>query len=661
MSSFDVFAVTYEINKVLPASIENIYQIDPTTILLNMRQPSKAPSNLLIKSGRCIHLTTYSVKKPTTPSKFCMTLRKYLRNGLVNEIKQHEFERIISILIKTKHGIFKLIVECFAKGNIILVNSQNAIVLALTYRKMKDRNILAGKSFRQAPPSGLNPFRLSKQDLWQLREQGDIEVVNGLVNLLSIGGIYAEEILLTAHVDKKVSCRKLSDQQIGKIHGAVEKLLWKLEKGKFEPHILLDEEGKWMEVLPFPLAIYQGLRLKPYKTFNEAADDYFTRITAEKAVKKETSKVEEALARYKRILEHQQKQLKTLQASVKTNQAIGDLLYTRLNELQMLIQNILHEKRLGKDWKQISAEYAEMKNRGISPATLFESTSPMQRIITVKINETIIPLTFNLSVQENATRYYKKAKKARRKLEGLSDAMKETESKIRELKEKIIQVVEELPKPKKKREKAWYEKFRWFHSSEGLLVIGGKDAASNELIIKRYTEPKDLVFHADLPGAPIAVIKTGGKKPLELTLQEAAQFAASYSRAWREGLGSADVYWVNPDQVSKEAPSGQYLGKGMFMIRGQRSFVHNVPLQLAIGVKKVNEHWIAIGGPASAIKVQTYLYVEIGPGEQPSGRLAKQIKSRLARKSPEALSKEISAIPTEEIQNVIPAGKGALT
>lgn len=661
MSSFDIFTVSYEINKVLPASIENIYQTDPTTILLNMRQPGKAPSNLLIESGRCIHLTTYAVKKPITPSQFCMTLRKYLNDGLINEIQQHEFERIISLVVKTKHGVFQLIAECFGKGNIILVNPQNTIIVALTYRRMRDRNILAGESFQQAPPSGLNPLKITEQDLLQIREQGELEVVKGLVNLLSIGGIYAEEILLTAQVDKKVPCSQLSDQQIGKIYGAVKKLLWKLEKGKFEPHIVIDKEGKWIDVLPFPLAIYPELRLKPYKTFNEAADDYFAKITAEKAVKTVTLKVEEEIARYKRILEDQQKQLKALQAGIKTDQAIGDLIYTHLNELQMLLQNIANEKRLGKDWKQISTEYAEMKNRGLSPATLFESISPTQRIISVKIDETIIPLTFTLSIQENAARYYIKAKKAKRKLEGLINSIKETESKIRELTEKIIQVVEEIPKPKKKREKAWYEKFHWFQSSEDLLVIGGKDATSNELIIKRHTEPQDIVFHADLPGAPIVVIKTEGKKPLESTLQEAAQFAASYSRAWHEGLGSADVYWVKPDQVSKEAPSGQYLKKGMFMIRGQRNFISNIPLRLAIGVKKVNEHWIVIGGPSPAIKVQTDIYVEIAPGEQPSGRLAKQIKSRLASKSPKALTKEISAIPTEEIQNFIPVGKGELT
>lgn len=661
MSSFDIFAVTYELNKVLPAFIENIYQIDPTTILLSIRQPSKAPSNLLIESGRCVRLTTYAVKKPITPSKFCMTLRKYLNDGLINEIKQHEFERIISLSVKTKHGVFKLIAECFGKGNIILVNPQNTIVLALTYRKMRDRNILIGEPFRQAPPSGLNPLKITEQDLLQLREQGEIEVVVGLVNLISIGGIYAEEILLTAQVNKKVSCNKLTDQEISKIYRAVKKLLWKLEKGKLEPHIVMDKEGAWIDVIPFPLAIYRGLRLKPYKTFNEAADDYFAKITAEKIVKTVTLKVEEEIARYKRMLEHQQKQLKALQADAETYQAIGDLLYTHLNELQMLLQNIVHEKRLGKDWKQISTEYTEMKNRGISPATLFESISPMQRIINVKINETIVPLSLTLSIQKNAARYYTKAKKAKRKLEGISDAIKETELKLKELTEKIVQVVEEIPKLKKKREKAWYEKFRWFQSSEGFLVIGGKDATSNELMIKRYTEPQDIVFHADLPGAPMVVIKTGGKKPLESSLQEAAQFAASYSRAWHEGLGSADVYWVKPDQVSKEAPSGQYLKKGMFMIRGQRNYVRNVPLQLAIGVKKVDGRWIVIGGPSSAIKVQTDVYVEIVPGERPSGRLAKQIKLRLACASPKAVSKEISAIPIEEIQNVIPVGKGDLT
>lgn len=36
------------------------------------------------------------------------------------------------------------------------------------------------------------------------------------------------------------------------------------------------------------------------------------------------------------------------------------------------------------------------------------------------------------------------------------------------------------------RKSAWYERFNWFISSENYLVISGRDAQQNELIVKRY-------------------------------------------------------------------------------------------------------------------------------------------------------------------------------
>lgn len=38
----------------------------------------------------------------------------------------------------------------------------------------------------------------------------------------------------------------------------------------------------------------------------------------------------------------------------------------------------------------------------------------------------------------------------------------------------------------------WFEKFNWFISSENYLVISGRDAQQNEMIVKRYMSKGDL-------------------------------------------------------------------------------------------------------------------------------------------------------------------------
>ncbi len=245
-------------------------------------------------------------------------------------------------------------------------------------------------------------------------------------------------------------------------------------------------------------------------------------------------------------------------------------------------------------------------------------------------------------------------------MEGVEKALLETENKIKRLKERSVEQLKAPELPPKRRRRAWYEKFLWFHSSDGFLVIGGRDATANEILIKKHMEPHDKVFHADIHGAPFVLVKTDGKVPPERTLKEAAQLAASYSRAWKEMLGSADVYWISSQQVSKSPPSGQYLEKGAFIISGQKNYVRNVPLRVAVGIQMEGENLMVIGGPAEAIAKQTNVYVEVIPGEKSSGELAKQIRRKLAEKAPEAMQKQIFEIALEEIQRFIPSGRGSI-
>jgi hypothetical protein len=192
------------------------------------------------------------------------------------------------------------------------------------------------------------------------------------------------------------------------------------------------------------------------------------------------------------------------------------------------------------------------------------------------------------------------------------------------------------------------------------LVVGGKDATTNEILIKKHTETDDLVFHPDLQGAPFVVIKTLGKTPSEKTLFEAAQFAASHSKAWREGLTSLDVYWVKPEQVSKHPPSGEYLTKGAFMIRGTKEYLRKTPLEIAIGVINKDDEPNLIGGPPSAITSKSEKYVIIAPGKKPSKKIAEKVKSILMSKASKQLAVKIEKMSISEIQKFIPAGKSSI-
>jgi len=661
MTSFDVAAVTHEINELVKgAHVAKIYQIGTQTLLLKLRRPNQPRLQLLIEAGKRLHLTSYAHETPKKPSAFCMSLRKYLNNGVVKEVRQHEFERITITEISTRQGDFQLVSELFGGGNVILVDPEGKILQAMTYKRMRDRNILRGEIFQHPPARGRNPLKLSPQDFLEIKKLGETEIVRALTKFLSISGTYAEEILLRAEVDKKTEGSSLTEQELDSIFNQLQKLLSFIDSGTMEPRIVSDEKNVWIDVTPVSLKKYNQFDQKEYENFNSALDDYYTKITDVERGKENTKEVESEVARHRRILQKQQKALETLKEPIIKNKTIGDLIYLHFGDLQSLLQKIMEKKRSGKSWEEIISIIEEGKRAKLLPDGYFHSLEPANQVLHVSLENKVFSINLRHSIQANADKYYSRSKKAEKKLRGAEKKMQESITKIEEAKKQVTLVKATQRPIAKRRKKEWFEKFRWFHSSDGFLVIGGRDATTNEILIKKHMEPHDIVFHAEIVGAPFVLIKTEGKTAPEQTINEAAQLAASYSRAWREMFSAINVYWINPSQVSKTPPSGQFLKKGSFMIRGTKNFVRGVPLQVAIGVKIGEEEILVVGGPVDAIAFQTKVYVEVVPGEQKSSQLAKKIRHQLSTKVSEDLKRTVTALPIEEIQHFIPLGRGKM-
>ena len=661
MTSFDLAAVTHEINELITgAHVAKIYQIGMQTLLFRLRKPGQPRIQLLFEAGKRIHLTSYAHETPQRPSAFCMSLRKYLDNGVVKKVKQHEFERIAIIEVSTRQGDYQLITELFGGGNVILVDPEGKILQAMTYKRMRDRNILRGELFQHPPARGRNPLKLSLQELLEITKLGETEIVRALTKFLSISGTYAEEVLLRAEVNKKTACSVLAEQELGNIFNELQNILSSIEKGTTEPRIVSDEKGAWIDVTPVKLKKYSQFDQNKYKTFNSALDEYYAKITDMERGNEATGDVESEVARYNRMLQRQEKALETLKEPIRKNKTVGDLIYQHFGNLQSLLQKIMEKKRSGKSWKEIITDMEEGKRAELFPDLYFHALEPKNQVLHVSVSNQVFSLNLRHSIQANADRYYSRSKKAEKKLRGAEKQIQETKTKIEEAKKQVT-IAKETHQPLAKRKKReWFEKYRWFHSSDGFLVLGGRDSTTNEILIKKRMEPSDIVFHAEIVGAPFVLIKTEGKTVPEQTINEAAQLAASYSRAWKEMLSAINVYWIHPDQVSKTPPSGQSLQKGSFMIRGTKNFVRGVPLHVAVGVKIDDDTISVVGGPVNAIANQTDAYVEVVPGDQKSSQLAKKIRHQVSTKVTEELKRSVTAIPIEEFQRFIPLGRGKM-
>ena len=223
----------------------------------------------------------------------------------------------------------------------------------------------------------------------------------------------------------------------------------------------------------------------------------------------------------------------------------------------------------------------------------------------------------------------------------------------------------------KKPKKNWYEKFRWFLSSDEYLIIGGRDATSNEIIFRKHIDQNDLVFHTNFPGSPLVIIKNPNNTQIPITtIKETSEFTATYSRAWKEGWGVVDIFYVNPDQISKSPPSGEFLPKGSFLISGKKNFIKNVKTELTIGLlfieleansKKNQEIFYPkiISGPKSAVKKQTNNYITIIPTKSDGfskGKLAKEILSTFYKVIEKELKIWLSLLSIDELLLYLPSG-----
>jgi predicted ribosome quality control (RQC) complex YloA/Tae2 family protein len=658
MTSFDIAAILSELQDVIVGSrINNIYQVSPVTFLLTFTSDVQ----LLIELGRRIHLTRYTVKRPPQPSQFCKILRKYLRRGIIQDLKMPRFERIIILIIEARKTTYRLYVELFSKGNAILVDDQDTIMYASSYRTMRDRDITRHQPFRLPPARGMDPTQVTEEGMTLLLDQKGT-LIRALTRTLSIGGLYAEELLLRANLDKNMTLDNITSQDLNKLHSALTQLIIELKKHP-HPHIVEVKSGQAIDVLPIKLHIYTPYNRTCFKSFNEAADTYFTDFAYQKdaADSIDRDETKQHIEEQHRILSQQQESLTTFNQTAEQNTKIGDLIYTyiqNLEQLRLTAVTILSDKREPDKIDAIKTAAAFLS----SPLTIANIDLAIPCIY-ITVNEFEIQLLLKKTIYDNASRYYNEAKRIREKIAGVITSIADTQHTIKRLQSEGTDSISppSLTPPRIQRKRRWYEKFHWAYSRDGFLLLGGRDATTNELLIKRHTSSNDLVFHADIVGAPFVVLKTNGKMPSNSTLEETAQLAVTYSKAWQSGYASLNAYWVKPNQVSKEAPSGEYLTRGAFVIRGKKTYLRNIPMRLAIGACRIEQYWQIIGGPPTAIAAHTPYFVAIIPGRQKSGHIAKIIRHKLSTLVPTEIQPFIRRIPIERIQHFLPAGGSDLT
>lgn len=322
--------------------------------------------------------------------------------------------------------------------------------------------------------------------------------------------------------------------------------------------------------------------LLPYKEFDSydtAVDEFFSTLESQKIDLKAIQQEREALKKLDNVKKDHTQRLEALTKNQEIDKHKAELI-TRNQELVdnaiLAIQSALASQM---SWPDIEALLKTAQERNDPIATVIQQLKLEINHITLslsdpyssdedendrKLKPIIVDVDLDLSAFANARKYYDKKRSAAMKQQKTIDAHGKALKSAEKHTKQTLKEVQTITNINKVRKTYWFEKFFWFITSENYLVIGGRDQQQNELIVKRYMKGNDIYVHADLHGASSVVVKNPTDQPVPpKSLNEAGTMAICYSVAWDAKVIST-AWWVHANQVSKTAPTGEYLTTGKY-------------------------------------------------------------------------------------------------
>ena len=345
---------------------------------------------------------------------------------------------------------------------------------------------------------------------------------------------------------------QVSDVSIQEVYDELKRVL----QVTIKPTIYLDDYGKNFTVSLFDLGMEVG---ESFQSLDEAVEEYVSSIVI---TKKETKSPDEVR------VDHQTKAIDKYNLKSREFREKGKIIFSKLSEIRDMI-----------DYENDEDE------------------------VVINIGDINISIDKTKTLEANASSYFDKSKEMVRKAERTKEVM--ASKPVSRPKKAVI----------KNKDVEWFERFRWFITSDGEIAVAGKDARTNEQVVKKYLKKNDRYAHADIHGAPSVVVKNvNGVQPSEHSMLEACNFSLSYSKAWGARVSSGHSFWVENDKVSKTPNTGEFLAKGAFVIRGKRNWYRNLELNIAVGVIDYNGNPKFMGGPINSIEKHSEKYVIFRPG-----------------------------------------------
>ena len=361
------------------------------------------------------------------------------------------------------------------------------------------------------------------------------------------------------------------------------------------------------EVMQQCCGVTEKDRFEQFGTLDLALDAFFTQMEM-RALERERLSVERNLEKkHEKFVQEQESRLNALRRTAERFERGAQLIEYNIQLVEQLIVEMRTLVSSGMQWPEIERMVKALKKKDPMSIANFIHTLQLQKNVVVillcepadddaaEVDAEEVPVDFTLSAQANVTRLYGERTAVLSKLHKMEAVSEEVQKRAE--KKHARDMAKTIARKQvagtsanlslfssQVRKKFWFEKFDWFISSENFVVVSGRDMQQNEMLYRRYMRENDIYIHADVHGAATCLIKNPDARPIGAsTLEQAGRHSMCHSSAWSAKLVTS-AWWVRPAQVTKSAPSGEYLPTGSFMIRGKKNFLPPHELVLGYGI-----------------------------------------------------------------------------
>ena len=522
-------------SKILGGKIDKVYQPEDDEILLHIRNDKENFKLVLSASSsnpRVYLANNYKKENPINAPMFCMLFRKYIQNGIIVDISQIEFERIIKITVesfdelkeKTKKDIY---IEIMGRhSNIILTHSvDNKIIDSakrIPFSISRVRQILPGMTYTLPPKQDkLNPLNnISKDDFINTLKEFNGPVFKSIYSkFLGISPIISKEICFRSNLDDKIDIIDLSLDNFNSLYKEFNTLFNLINNNNYNPCIVINESiDKVIDFSCINLSLYKDLTFINNNSISKILEDYYQTKDTKDRIHQRSSDLRKSI-------------------SIKL-----DRLYHKLEkQKQELIDS--NNAEIFKIKGELLTSYIYMIEKGMDSVEVANFYDPEYKNIIIHLNK-------NLTPSENAQKYFKKYNKMKTAKKEITHQIELNLDEVNYLENimlsiencdnlaELLDIREELTKEgylkgkiKNKKDTKLTTKPHEFMSSDGFKILVGKNNKQNDHLTLKVADNNDIWLHTkNIPGSHV-IVKTEGKSISDETIYEAAMLAAFFSKS----------------------------------------------------------------------------------------------------------------------------------